>query len=50
VHRLFDAGVLSFIAGEHPTRVRLLVPAGAVTNEDIDHVINIIEETLRSEI
>lgn len=46
VHRLFEAGVLSFIAGEHPTRVRFLVPAGAVTNEDIDNVIKIIEETL----
>lgn len=44
--RLFDAGVLSFIAGENPTRIRLLVPAGAVTMEDIDQVIKIIEETL----
>ncbi|MBA3815768.1 MAG: aminotransferase class III-fold pyridoxal phosphate-dependent enzyme [Parachlamydiaceae bacterium] len=46
VYRLFEAGVLSFIAGENPTRVRFLVPAGAVTNEDIDHVVNIIEKTL----
>lgn len=46
VHCLFEAGVLSFIAGENPTRVRFLVPAGAVTNEDIDNVIKIIEETL----
>lgn len=46
VRHLFEAGVLSFIAGEYPTRVRLLIPIGAVTHEDIDHVVKIIEETL----
>ncbi len=44
--KLFDNGVLSFIAGANPTRVRFLVPVGAVTNEDIDNVCNIIEKTL----
>lgn len=46
VHRLFDAGVLSFIAGSNPTRVRFLIPAGAVTFEDIDQAVKIIEHTL----
>lgn len=46
VHRLFDAGVLSFIAGSHPTRVRFLIPAGVVTFRDIDAVVKIVEETL----
>lgn len=46
VHRLFDEGVLSFIAGENPTRVRLLIPAGAVTDQDIEEVVRIIEKTL----
>ena len=36
--KLFDNGVLSFIAGAAPTRVRFLVPAGAVTEQDIDNV------------
>lgn len=43
---LFNAGVMSFIAGTNPTRVRFLVPAGVVTPNDIDSVIQIIEETL----
>lgn len=43
---LFEAGVMSFIAGADPTRIRLLVPAGAVIFEDIDKVAQIIEETL----
>ena len=43
---LFDAGVLSFTAGANPTRIRFLIPAGAVTNEDIDKAAKIIEETL----
>lgn len=46
VHRLFKAGVISFIAGSNPTRVRFLIPAGAVTFEDIDNVIKIVEQVL----
>lgn len=44
--RLFENGVLSFIAGGGPTRVRFLVPAGAVEMEDIDKVCEIVEKTL----
>lgn len=48
VHRLFDAGVIGFIAGggAHPTRVRFLIPAGVVTIKDIDRVVDIVERTL----
>ena len=46
VHRLFDAGVMSFTAGGNPLRVRFLVPVDVVTYEDIDQVVNIIEKTL----
>jgi len=45
--KLFDNGVLSFIAGGNPTRVRFLVPAGAVENKHIDEVCVIIEKTLQ---
>jgi acetylornithine/N-succinyldiaminopimelate aminotransferase len=45
-YNLFHAGVLSFIAGKDPTRIRLLVPVGVVTHEDINTVTKIIEETL----
>lgn len=45
VHELFNAGVISFIAGKNPSRVRLLMPIGAVTTEDIDNVCSIILET-----
>jgi 4-aminobutyrate aminotransferase-like enzyme len=48
VHKLFDAGVMAFIAGAHPTRVRMLIPAGTVTVKDIDDVVSIIEDTLKS--
>lgn len=46
VHALFEAGVMSFIAGTNPTRIRFLIPAGVVTTEDIDQVTKIIKETL----
>lgn len=44
--KLFKNGVLSFIAGAAPTRVRFLVPAGAATEEDIKNVCKIIDQTL----
>ncbi|CRX38389.1 aminotransferase class III-fold pyridoxal phosphate-dependent enzyme [Estrella lausannensis] len=44
--RLFDKGVICFIAGENPTRIRFLLPAGAITTEDIDVVSDIIEKAL----
>jgi 4-aminobutyrate aminotransferase-like enzyme len=43
---LFNNGVLSFIAGKNPTRVRFLVPAGAIDENDIDNVVAIIGKTL----
>lgn len=46
VHNLFEDGVLSFIAGSNPTRVRFLLPAGSISYEAIDEVIHIIETTL----
>lgn len=49
VHRLFDAGVISFVAGSDPTRVRFLIPAGVITLQDIDNAMNILEKTLLKE-
>lgn len=46
VHRLFEAGVISFVAGTHPTRVRFLIPVGGITFEDIDRVVQIIQTCL----
>lgn len=43
---LFDNGVMSFIAGANPTRIRMLIPAGVVTAQDINVVCDIIEKTL----
>ena len=43
---LFDAGVICFIAGSNPSRVRFLIPIGAATDEEIDQVAVIIEQTL----
>lgn len=46
IHNLFQAGVISFTAGSHPARVRFLVPAGVITNDDIDKVMQIVEQVL----
>jgi len=46
VKRLFEAGVMSFIAGRHPFKCRFLIPLLATEFEDIDKAVNIIEKTL----
>lgn len=48
VQNLFHAGVISFVAGSHPTRVRFLIPAGVMTLEDVDAVMQIVENVLAS--
>ena len=50
VEALFKAGVICFYAGHDPTRVRFLIPVGAVTFDDIDAVASIVEETLLREL
>jgi len=43
---LFDAGVIAFSAGSNPTRIRMLPPFGAITDEEIETVCDIIGRTL----
>jgi acetylornithine aminotransferase len=44
--KLFENGVLSFMAGASPTRVRFLMPVMAVETKHIDEVCEIIEKTI----
>lgn len=46
LQKLFQAGVIAFMAGSHPTRIRFLLPAGCATEKDIDAVATIVEKTL----
>ena len=45
-YKLFEAGLIVFIAGNNPTRIRLLPPALVVTDEEIDHACRIIRACL----
>lgn len=45
-HELFREGVLSFVCGREPTRIRFLPPVGAIGPQDIDNVCEIVEKTL----
>ncbi len=46
IHALFDAGVIAFYCGSDLSRVRFLVPAGAITFDHIDEAMEIVEKTL----
>lgn len=46
-HDLFDEGVITFIAGSNPTRVRFLPPIGAINFEQITEVCKILESVLK---
>ncbi|NGX61468.1 MAG: Acetylornithine/acetyl-lysine aminotransferase [Chlamydiae bacterium] len=43
---LFDAGIISFVSGVNPVRIRFLVPVGGITEEGIVEVTKIMEEVL----
>ncbi len=46
---LFRNGLIAFVAGEHPTRVRFLPPFGTLTLAHIDEAMSIFERTLEQE-
>lgn len=47
VHTLFEVGLMSFVAGSKPSRVRFLPPPGATSREHIDAAIEMIEDVLK---
>jgi acetylornithine aminotransferase len=46
VHGLFDAGLMGFGAGSHPSRIRFLPPPAITTEEHIDMAIDIMDSVL----
>ena len=46
VKDLYNRGVMSFVAGANPMRVRFLLPIGAVREADIDAVVEILDQAL----
>jgi len=46
IKQLYESGVIAFYCGKEPTRIRFLIPAGAIDTNDIDTVTTIVEETL----
>lgn len=44
--QLFEAGIISFVTGSNPFRIRFLPPVGAVTAKDIDCVMEILEREI----
>ncbi len=46
VHKLYDNGVIAFVAGSHPVRVRFLVPPALIRDSDIEKIAAIIEHTI----
>ena len=44
VNRLYHAGLMSFIAGSDPVRIRFLMPLGSVEEGHIELACQIIEQ------
>ncbi len=44
--KLFDNGLIGFICGARPTKIRFLLPVGAMETKHIDQAIDVIERTL----
>ena len=47
VKALFEEGVIAFVAGHNPSRVRFLLPAAVISLPDIDQVLHILECTVK---
>lgn len=46
LQRLFEEGVIAFLAGTHPVRIRFLPPVGAMEEADYLEVAKIVEKAL----
>lgn len=46
VHSLYEAGLMSFVAGNKPARIRFLPPPGVTQLEHIDAAIEIMDQVL----
>lgn len=46
VHGLFEAGLMGFVAGGNPARVRFLPPPAVTTHDHIDAAIDILDSVL----
>ncbi len=46
IHHLYDNGVIAFLAGGNPTRLRFLVPIGALAPSHIQEILEILESSL----
>lgn len=47
VNMLYEAGLMSFMAGHDPARIRFLPPPGVTTDSDIHQACDIIEDVLK---
>lgn len=46
LHKLFDMGVICFIAGVSPIRIRFLLPLGSISEQDIRAVSDLVEKAI----
>ena len=46
IHHLYEKGIIAFLAGGNPTRLRFLVPVGALKPEHITEILEILETSL----
>ncbi len=46
IHHLYEKGIIAFFAGGNPTRLRFLLPIGALELHHIDEILTILETSL----
>lgn len=47
LHRLYENGVVAFIAGDSPTRIRFLLPGLVIEESHLDEIFSIVAKTLQ---
>lgn len=46
IHHMYEKGIIAFLAGGNPTRLRFLVPVGALESHHIVEILGILETSL----
>ena len=46
VGKMYDKGLMAFMAGAEPARVRFLMPLGCVQETHIDQALEILEQSI----
>jgi 4-aminobutyrate aminotransferase-like enzyme len=50
LRKAYEKGVICFMAGHHPTKIRMLLPGGAITDAELEAGFDLIAQALEESV